>query len=208
MKITALFLLMFLLLGFASAAYGTNPQSNDVPNSTASNSSGIGQELNQEVRGKIAELKEGNYSGALGKELDVKSLAFNLLELRTNNVKAKTQMKINAETDENNKTNFKAQLSNGKESEIKIMPDAASETAISRLKLKVCSEENNCTIELKEVGKEDETKAAYDVKAQKQVKILGLFKAKMNVEANVDAETGEIISSNVPWWASISSETD
>ena len=102
------------------------------------------------------------------------------------------------------KTIFKAHLSNGKGSEIKIMPDRASETAIARLKLKVCSEENKCTIELKEVGKSNDIKAAYNVKAEKEVKVLGLFKAKMNVEANVNAETGEIISSKVPWWASIS----
>jgi len=33
---------------------------------------------------------------------------------------------------------------------IKIMPDVASEAALSRLRLRVCNETNNCTIELKD----------------------------------------------------------
>ena len=34
------------------------------------------------------------------------------------------------------------------------MPNTASETALNRLKLKNCNEENNCNIELKEVLKD------------------------------------------------------
>jgi hypothetical protein len=94
--------------------------------------------------------------------------------------------------------------SNGTNAEVKIMPSTASETALARLKMKVCNESNNCTIVLKEVGVGAEKKLVYQMKAQKNVKVLGLFRAKMNVETNVDADTGEIISSKVPWWASIS----
>ncbi|MFA4953584.1 MAG: ice-binding family protein [Candidatus Pacearchaeota archaeon] len=94
--------------------------------------------------------------------------------------------------------------SNGIKAEIKIMPSTASETALARLRLKICNESNNCTIVLKEVGTGTEKRLVYQVKAQKNVKVLGLFKAKMNVEVNVDAETGKIISEHKPWWASIS----
>lgn len=203
------------MIGLVSGAYGTNTQingsvqlgkSNQSENKTQSSSNksqGIGQELNVIVREKISELKEGNYNVSLGQELNVKQISAGLRELRVEGVSAKTKLNITAE-EKDNQTKFKAHLSNGQESDIKIMPDRASETAIARLKLKVCSEENNCTIELKEVGSDNELKAAYNVKAEKQVKVIGLFKAKMNIEANVDAETGEIISTKVPWWASIS----
>jgi len=64
----------------------------------------------------------------------------------------------------------------------------------------------NCTIELKEVGQGEQVKLAYEVKAQKEAKILGMFKTKMGVAAQVDAQTGEVINSNKPWWAFLASE--
>jgi hypothetical protein len=203
MKWFILFVVSFLLISMVGAQYG-NAQTNTNPseNAKTSNNSGIGQQLSQ----KIAQLREGNYTGPFGKFLNVKQLASGLKELRSNNVPAETELNITTEQDDNNQTKLKAHLSNGQEKEIKIMPDTASETAIARLKLKLCSEENNCTIELKEVGNSNETKAAYDVKAQKSVKVFGLFNAKMNVETNIDSETGDVISSKVPWWSSISAD--
>jgi len=101
---------------------------------------------------------------------------------------------------------IKAQLSNGRNAEIKIMPEVASERAMERLRLKVCSEENNCTLELKEVKQGNETRAAYRVHAEKESKLFGLFKKKMQVNADVDAETGEVLNSHKPWWAFLASE--
>lgn len=97
---------------------------------------------------------------------------------------------------------------NGKNMEVKIMPDTASERALERLKLNVCSEENNCSIELKEVGNGNQTKAAYEVKVEKQARVLGLFKTKMQVQAQVDAENGEVIQTKKPWWAFLASESE
>jgi len=94
--------------------------------------------------------------------------------------------------------------SNGINTDVKIMPSTASETALARLRLKVCNETNNCTIILKEIGTGTNIKLVYQMKAQKNVKVLGLFKAKMNIETNVDAETGKIISTKMPWWHLIS----
>ena len=88
------------------------------------------------------------------------------------------------------------------------MPDTASERALERLQLKTCSEENGCSIELKEVGQGDQVKAAYEVQVQKQAKVLGLFKTKMQVQAQVDAENGEVISAKKPWWAFLASESE
>ncbi|MDD5740964.1 MAG: PepSY domain-containing protein [Candidatus Nanoarchaeia archaeon] len=90
-------------------------------------------------------------------------------------------------------------LSNGRKAEIKIMPDTASETAIERLG------ELNFTIELKEVGanitKPSSPKLVYELTADKEGKMVGLFKIKGKIITQVDAETGDIISVKKPWWS-------
>lgn len=107
---------------------------------------------------------------------------------------AKTEMKMSQ--GEDGKTY--AQLSNGMNAEVKVMPDTASEKALEVLGAKC--EETGCEIELKEVGKKNETKAAYEVKAQKQVKVLGFIKAQMRTQAQVDAGTGEVVKTRNAWW--------
>lgn len=110
------------------------------------------------------------------------------------NAEAKTEMKMSQ--GEDGKTY--AELSNGMNAEIKVMPDTASERALEVLGAKC--QETGCEIELKEVGKKEETKAAYEVKAQKQVKVLGFIKAQMRTQAQVDAETGEVVKTRNAWW--------
>jgi len=105
-----------------------------------------------------------------------------------------------------NKTKLSATLSNGKNAEIKVMPNTASEKALERVRLKVCSEENECKIELKETGSGEQTKLAYELKTQRQSKVFGLFKAKMQVQVQVNAENGEVIKVKKPWWAFLASE--
>ena len=105
-----------------------------------------------------------------------------------------------------NTSNVRAHLSNGKFAEIKIMPETASEIAITRLGLKVCSEENNCTIVLKETGNRNETRAFYEVNVTKKVKLFWIFKKNMMVSSKVDAETGSIMNIHEPWWAVITTE--
>ena len=106
---------------------------------------------------------------------------------------AKTSMTMKQEQ---NKTY--AQLSNGKNAEIKVMPDSASQRALEVLGAKC--EERGCEMELKEVGKGDETKAAYEVQAKKEVKVLGFIKSQMRVQAQIDAENGEVIKTKNAWW--------
>jgi hypothetical protein len=105
-----------------------------------------------------------------------------------------------------NRTRARLNLSNGRNAEIKIMPNTASETALARLRLRNCNESNKCTIELKEVGKGNETRAAYEVQVQRHFRILGMFRTKANVRAQIDAENGEVIRTNKPWWAFLASE--
>ena len=81
------------------------------------------------------------------------------------------------------------------------MPDTASETALTRLRIKACNETNNCSIVLKETGTGTQMKVAYEMSAQQSAKILGLFRTKMAVSAQINAETGEVIQSKKPWWS-------
>jgi len=107
---------------------------------------------------------------------------------------AKTSMSLNQ--DGTGKT-FTT-LSNGMNAEIKVMPDSASEKALEVLSAKC--EETGCEIELKEVGKGNETKAAYEVKAKKEVKVLGFINAQMRTQAQIDAGTGEVVKTRNSWW--------
>lgn len=90
-------------------------------------------------------------------------------------------------------------LSDGRRTEIKIMPETASERAIERLG------ELGFNVSLKEVGKGNESRAVYEVVGEKQGKMLGLFKVRGKVSAEVDAETGEVIKTHKPWWAFLAS---
>ncbi len=133
-------------------------------------------------------------------EVEIESIETNRLRIRKKGVSAETELELSLETIEE-ETKLEVRLSNGRNAEIKVMPGVASETALARLRLKVCSEENNCSIELKEVGKGDGLKVAYEVQTRKQVKFWGLFRTRAQVKVQVDAESGEIISVSKPWWA-------
>jgi hypothetical protein len=83
-------------------------------------------------------------------------------------------------------------LSNGRKAEIKIMPETASARAKERLG------ELGFNVQLKEVGN---NKVVYELTAEKEGRMLGLFKVKGKFSAQVDAETGNIISVKKPWWS-------
>ena len=90
-------------------------------------------------------------------------------------------------------------LSNGRDAEIKVMPETASQTAIDKLG------ELEFEIELKEVGSGNEAKVVYEAKAKKQGRFLGLFKVKAEVITQIDSDTGEIIFIKKPWWSFLAS---
>lgn len=162
---------------------------------------GLGQTIHNRV-------KAGVYTNEEGEEIRVSELAQNRTRLQVNETEVETELEIEEET-EQNKTKLKVQLSNGKNAEIKIMPDTASERVLERLRLKVCNESNNCTIELKEVGKnQEEREVAYEVQVQRHMRILALFRVKAQVKAQVSAETGEIIVVKKPWWAFLATESE
>jgi septal ring factor EnvC (AmiA/AmiB activator) len=133
------------------------------------------------------------------KNISIKALDDDKLELIAGKISAKTGLNITAEQVANASI-LEYLHSNGKTSEIKIMPNTASERALERLRLKVCNETNNCTLLLKEVGNGNQTKLAYELSLDAEGKSFLFFKNKRVIQAQVDAEDGTIISVNKPWW--------
>lgn len=123
----------------------------------------------------------------------------NIITITVDGKEADTNLTIESEADDNNKTKIKAVLSDKTKKEIKIMPDTASETAIAKLG------ELGFTIELKEVGKGDNTEVVYELKGNKQGKFLGIFKIMASERVQVDAETGEVKKVIKPWWSFLAS---
>ena len=148
-------------------------------------------------------IKSGNYN-VNGKQLNIQEKSKNKIQLRVRNISADCDCNLSEEFDAiQNRTKLKIQLSNGRNAEVKIMPDVASEKALQRLRLKVCNESNNCSIELKEIGQGEGnlTRAGYEMQIQRHERLFGLFKMKAQHRVQVDAETGEIIQVKKPWWS-------
>ena len=81
------------------------------------------------------------------------------------------------------------------------MPETASQKAIERLgELGF-----NITLKQKQVGNGGMIRVYYDVEGEKEGKMLGLFRVKGKVSAEVDAESGEVIKIRKPWWAFMAS---
>ena len=152
------------------------------------------------------QIRDGRYQ-VEGKQIRIEQRINNKVRLRSQNISADTDLEFEEETT-NSQTKLKAKLSNGRNAEIKIMPDTASVTALQRLRLRVCSLDNNCTIELKEVGEGNRTRVVYELKAEKRAKVFGLFRARMQVQSQIDAETGEVIQARRPWWAFLTTEDE
>jgi len=160
---------------------------------------GENSQLQNQVR-----VQTGNYMNQAGQQMQIQSGVGNEVKLKVGGVEAKSKMQVGSEYDSvQNRTKLQVKLSNGLNSEVKVMPDSASEKALERLKAKC---EDECTIELKEVGTGNQIKAAYEIKTQKEARVLGIFKAKMQVQAQIDAETGEFIKAKKPWWAFLAAE--
>lgn len=192
-------LLLALSLVFAagegSLTAGSNQDSNGSGDSGSEN--GSGNEDSQLYANQVATQTTNQGEDS---QLRIQTNTQTETMLQAGNVEAKTSMKMSQ--GEDGKTY--AELSNGMNAEIKVMPDTASQKALEVLGAN-CAEKG-CSIELKEVGKKEEAKVAYEVQAKKQVKVLGLFRSQMNTQAQVDAETGEVIKTRNAWWGFLASK--
>jgi len=174
-------------------------ETNRKPQDQENNGIGLGQMIRNRV-------KAGVYTNENGEEIRVSELAQNRIRLNIRNISVDCDDNCNLSDERiGNKTRLKIHFRNGNESEIKIMPDVASQRALERLKLKFCNESNNCTMNLKEIQNKKETRGAYEMQIERHKKLLGLFKMKAQERTQIDSETGEVISVNRPWWAALAS---
>ena len=141
-----------------------------------------------------------------GKNITIKELNEEQKTILAGKINAKTGLNLTSDDIGNGNVGsvLRTYLSNGRNAEVKVMPDRASATALKRLRAK-CSD-RNCTVELKEVNIDGRTRLVYEIQTDKDSNVFLLFKNKMIVKAQVDAETGEIISAKKPWWAFIAKE--
>ena len=178
-------LVAVLLLGQASAIYHS---AEDV---------GVGSDL-----GLYSDI--GSFSESSNSSFEVFGNSESYDKEGTNRTKYKFNSKLNltlnsesgSRINESINATLRAKLLNGRFATIKIMPETASAVALARMEAKC--EENNCTVELKEVGSGNNTRAVYEVRGEKEARFLGLFKSKMKVKAELDAETGEVIRIKKP----------
>jgi hypothetical protein len=198
-----LFVMSFSVMAANEDSVGYNSGNVGESGSGVQNGSVISTQNQGEDTQIRQQLNSGTYFNQEGKEMQIES--GNGVTLRVMNIEAHSSMNI-TQTQEQNRTSLHVQLSNGQNAEVKIMPDTASETAIMRLGLNQCNESNNCTIELKEVGSGNQIKAAYEIQVQKEVKVLGLFNAQMKIQAQIDAENGEVVKTGKAWWAFFAAE--
>ncbi len=168
------------------------------------------QEQNQDNENQLqnrvqtqSNIQSGNYVTESGRRIQVEQ-SNNKVQLRSGSVTAQTSLEMIQKQTQSG-TRLQLKLSNGENLELKVMPDTAVEKAMVNLNLQSCSEENGCEVELKEITKGNQVRAVYEVNVQKEAKILGLFKSKMQIKSEVDAETGEIIQTKKPWWAFLAS---
>jgi len=132
----------------------------------------------------------------------------NIITITINKIAVNTSLEVETGSDGDNDTDVYAKLSDGRKAKLKIMPDVASERALERFRLKTCSVDNNCSIELKEVGSGNKIQLAYEIQVERHSKLLWMFRARMQVRAQVNAETGDIIRVRKPWWAFLASEPE
>ena len=196
MNKTIVFVLASILLlgmGFVSAQQmgdGTGPYHEEIVAAGGQNGTGIKVQAGE------------TYMVQSGETVQVQGEG-DRIRLRVRDAEAHTELDVTSDGQK-----LMARLSNGRNAEIKVMPNAASETALQRLRLRTCTEDRNCSIELKQVGEGEQARLAYEVQAQRQSKVFGLFNSKMQVRAQVDAENGEVIRVRKPWWAFLATEPE
>ena len=140
------------------------------------------------------------------KKIIVNEIGQERKEIIIGKMNAKTGLNLSIEDIENGTVGqiLRAYLSNGRYADIKIIPDTASEIALKRLRAKCI--DRNCSLELKEVGKGNETRLKYELETEKDSNIFFIIKRKMKVIAEIDPETGEVLSIKKPWWAFMAKE--
>jgi len=119
-----------------------------------------------------------------------------------NGLEVRSELKIRERADKENGTRLRVRLNNGTETELRVLPERAAEIARERLRAK------NVTIEVRERQNEDNIpRVVYLASGEIPGKFLGIFKIRARYQTSIDAETGEVVEFNGPWWAFLISES-
>ena len=78
----------------------------------------------------------------------------------------------------------------------------ARDSAATTLDVQDCS---NCTVRMEEERYNGETRAVYNVETEKNAKLFGFINTNMETSANIDVETGAVLSVEKPWWSFLAS---
>ena len=205
-KIFVMFGLMIFCLSFVFAGQGVQDGTGVYHEGVIALGGQDGNELDLQGQAFGQQVRSGEYFGENGNRFQIQIGEQERQRIISNGIEARFDCNLTQEQ-MGEQTILRTQLSNGRNAEIKIMPDTASENALQRLRLKNCDPET-CSLELKEVGQVDKIRLAYELHTKKSSKVFGLFKAQMQVRAQIDAENGEIINVSKPWWAFLTSEPE
>ena len=117
-----------------------------------------------------------------------------------NGVNLRRDLNITSQSNSQGRNQVTATLNNGEQAQITIMPQTASTNALVMLNMTTCSSNTNCTMQLKSTGSGNSQKIQYEMRVDKNAKLFGLFDTTMQVNAYVDAQTGETRIQR-PWWS-------
>lgn len=87
-------------------------------------------------------------------------------------------------------------LDDERQETVSIMPDEA----IARAEVATGGSCNGCEVELTEETYEGEERIVYEVDTKRPVQLLGFIDSSLEVEASVDAQTGEVLDVERSWW--------
>ncbi|MFH0711509.1 MAG: hypothetical protein V1889_00085 [archaeon] len=211
MKIASVFILSIIfflsMVCAASTASANNQQQTQLQNEITSNTQERIQEMRKLNEEKIENLRERIQEREEilleKKNITLKRIDDKIIEMKEKGNIIRTRLNLSSE---GNGSQIRIRLSNGRNAEIKIMPETASARAIERLRLKNC--DGNCTIELKEVGQGNKTRAVYEARVQKTFRLFGFIKRNKEVLTQIDAETGEEVTTRRPWWSFLATEKE
>lgn len=130
-------------------------------------------------------------------ERNVDGKSMKLFRADDNGIEARSELEIRKNESADGRIVVKVKTKDGKEKEIKVLPDRASEIAKARLKAKF----GNNSLEIREIVHNNLPRVVYHLEGNSSGKFLGIFKTNMNVNTEVDAETGEVVVVNRPWWS-------
>src|SRR3989344_4691242 len=176
---------------------GSSNNSEDDDNSTANDSDGD-EDINDSDEDDLNETEDDNDENETEDDEDKDNRDRIKIRSREIITRGNCTIKIEIELKEDtNGTEYKLKARfRGNVTDIKIMPDRASEIAIERLRAL------NFTVELREVSRKGNvSRIVYHARAYKDGRFIGILKLKVRVETQIDPETGEIIGTTKPWWA-------